>query len=191
MSYIDHQRQFHRLSLLLRLTGISSSSYQRWRNNDTDGQRKTQDKQLRKKIIDSWKRSRKNYGSPRIRDDLRGDGVRVGRARILRLMRLEGIQGRYNRPKRPKTTDSRHNQRISSNELKDRPFPQQPREVVVTDTTYVRSNQGWHYLATVMDLYTREIVGWSFGANNATPGLPGLVEGGQRAGRSRRNHPPQ
>ncbi len=81
-------------------------------------------------------------------------------------MKQEGIVGAYNEPRKPKVTDSRHGGRISPNRLKERNFPTTPREVVVTDTTYVWSDQGWRYLATVMDLFTREILGWSLSKSN-------------------------
>jgi putative transposase len=79
-------------------------------------------------------------------------------------MKDAGIQGRYNHCKKPLMTDSRHGHRISKNKLKEAPFPTGPQQVVVTDTTYVWTDQGWHYLATVMDLFSREIIGWAFSA---------------------------
>ena len=114
----------------------------------------------------SWKRSRGNYGSPRIVTDLNEQGIRCGRKRVMRSMKRMGLQGRCNRRRSPRKTDSVHNNRISANLLKHRAFPDKPRQVLVSDTTYVRTDQGWHYLATVMDLCTREILGWSFSNHN-------------------------
>ena len=79
----------------------------------------------------------------------------------------EGIEGRYNCRERPLVTDLRHGgHRISENKLKKAAFPTQPRQVIVTDTTYVWTDQGWPYLATVMNLFSREIIGWAFSNSN-------------------------
>ena len=106
----------------------------------------------------------------RIVTDLNEQGIRCGRKRVMRSMKRMGLQGRCNRRRSPRTrtrtTDSVHNNRISANLLKHRAFPDKPRQVLVSDTTYVRTDQGWHYLATVMDLCTREILGWSFSNHN-------------------------
>ena len=99
--------------------------------------------------------------APRIVTDLNEQGIRCGRKRVMRSMKRMGLQGRCNRRRSPSTTVSVHNNPISANLLKHRAFPDKPRQVLVSDTTYVRTDQGWHYLATVMDLCTREILGWS------------------------------
>jgi putative transposase len=166
MHLINQEKSSYSVAFLCRLLNVSSSSYYRRNNVGDTSMRKQRDQQLKEKIIESWQASRGNYGSARILKDLRKKGIRTSRKRISRLMKQEGIQGRYNQPKRPKTTDSRHSKKISENLLKPRNFPTQPREVIVTDTTYIWTNCGWHYLATVMDLFTREILGWAFSGKN-------------------------
>lgn len=166
MKMIDEQRQDHAVELLCELTRIQSSSYYRWKKEPVPTKRIIEDEQLRVKIKESYKESRETYGRPRIHEDLRKKGVQVGKKRIARLMKEEGIVGCYNEPAKPKTTDSKHNYRVSENLLKKREFPSKAREVIVTDTTYVWTDCGWYYLATVMDLFNREIIGSAFSVNN-------------------------
>lgn len=166
MKMIQDLNGKHTAKLLCEIAQVSAGSYYRWVRQAGKSAREHEDEQLKEAIMESWRGSRQTYGSPRIERDLRQRGIRTSRKRILRLMKDLGIEGCYNRRKNPLATDSRHGGVISENLLKDEPFPEGPRQVVVTDTTYVWTDQGWHYLATVMDLFSREIVGWSFGASN-------------------------
>ena len=93
--------------------------------------------------------------------ELREQGCRHGRNRIARLMKEQGLCGRQKRPWRIATTDSNHDQPIAPNRLGDAPPPTAPNQVWVGDITYIRTEQGWLFLAAIMDLYTRKIVGWS------------------------------
>ncbi len=161
---IAKQKRDHAVDLLCRLIEISPSSYYRWEKGGRA--RQQQDEQLKEEIKSSYERSRGTYGSARIVKDLRKRGIRVGKNRVARLMKEEGLQGCYNKAKKPTTTDSKHSQRISKNLLNEQPFPERARAVVVTDTTYVWTDRGWYYLASVMDLYTREILGWAFSDKN-------------------------
>ena len=163
---IKNQENEHPVKVLCEVCGIGPSSYYRWKGQKGQTARECEDEQLSTEIRSSWERSRRNYGRPRILTDLRNQGIKTSGKRVDRLMKQEGIQGRYNRRKKPLVTDSRHGKRISENKLKDAPFPTGPRQVIVADTTYVWTDQGWYYLATVMDLFTREILGWSFSGNN-------------------------
>ena len=163
---IKHQESDHPVKVLCEVCGIGQSSYYRWKEQQGKTAREREDAQLSAQIRTSWEKSRRNYGRPRILTDLRNHGILTSGKRVGRLMKQEGIEGRYNRRKRPLVTDSRHGKRISENKLRDAPFPTGSRQVIVTDTTYVWTDQGWHYLATVMDLFSREIIGWSFSSNN-------------------------
>jgi len=163
---IKNQESVHSVKLLCEVCGISQSSYYRWKGQKGQTARECEDKELSTEIRKSWENSRCNYGRPRILTDLRKQGISTSGKRVSRLMKQEGIEGRYNRRKRPLVTDSRHGHRISENKLKEAAFPTQPRQVIVTDTTYVWTDQGWHYLATVMDLFSREIIGWAFSSSN-------------------------
>jgi len=104
--------------------------------------------------------SKGEYGWPRIWKELLARGVRVGKDRIQKLMKQHGIKARGKR-RYVVTTDSRHNLPIAPN-LLDRNFqPEQPNAVWTSDITYIATDEGWLYLAAVIDLYSRQVVGWS------------------------------
>lgn len=103
---------------------------------------------------------RELYGSRRLTKALVAEGFIIGRYRVRRLMKKLNLSVRY--PKRFKTTtDSQHPYEVAENIL-DRQFePEAPNQVWTTDITYLWTNEGWLYLAIVMDLYSRQIIGWS------------------------------
>jgi transposase InsO family protein len=104
--------------------------------------------------------SKGEYGWPRIWKELLANGVRVGKERIQRLMKLHGIKARGKR-KYVVTTDSKHNLPIAPNLLNRNFQPAQPNAVWTSDITYIQTDEGWLYLAAVIDLYSRQVVGWS------------------------------
>lgn len=111
---------------------------------------------------------RGNYGSPRIHDALGKEGTKCGKKRVERLMRDNGIKAKHKHKYKAVGTDSAHNLPVAEN-LLDRQFEQaQPNRAWVTDTTYIRTNEGWLYLAVMLDLFSRRVVGWAMGANNDT-----------------------
>ena len=105
------------------------------------------------------------YGSPRITEQLRRQGHRCNHKRVERLMRQNGLRGCSSRKRRVCTTDSDHDQPVAPNLLLERAAPSRPNEVWVADITYVPTAQGWLFLAAVMDLYSRQILGWSVWGN--------------------------
>ena len=103
------------------------------------------------------------YGWPRIWRQLRAEGIRVGKRRVQRLMQQHGIRARGKRRFRIATTDSRHDLPIAPN-LLDRNFAAaRPNQVWVADITYIPTDEGWLFLAVVLDLFNRQVVGWSLG----------------------------
>jgi putative transposase len=111
--------------------------------------------------------SKGEYGWPRIWKELLAKGVRIGKDRIQRLMKLHGIKARGKR-KYVVTTDSKHSLPIGAN-LLDRNFqPERPNTVWTSDITYIATDEGWLYLAAVIDLYARRVVGWSMAAHMQT-----------------------
>jgi transposase InsO family protein len=104
--------------------------------------------------------SKGEYGWPRIWKELHANGVHVGKDRIRRLMQQHGIKARGKR-KYVVTTDSRHNLPIAPNLLNRNFQPAHPNAVWTSDITYIQTNEGWLYLAAVIDLYSRQVVGWS------------------------------
>ncbi len=108
------------------------------------------------------------YGSPRVTRALRRAGHQVGHNRVARVLRECGLQGRSRRRYRVRTTDSVHEHPIAPNRLPDLPAPVAPNQVWVTDITYVETGEGWLYLAGVLDLYSRRLVGWAMSSSLAT-----------------------
>ncbi len=100
------------------------------------------------------------YGSPRMLAELRDRGFSVGKARVERLMREQGIRARHKRRYKA-TTDSKHTLPVADNLLKRNFTPTEPNQTWTADITYLWTDEGWLYLAIVLDLFNREVVGWS------------------------------
>ncbi len=103
------------------------------------------------------------YGSPRVHRELRAGGIRCGRKRVARLMREHGIRAKQARRFRA-TTDSHHGKPVAANLLDRRFEVPAPDRVWAADVTYIWTQQGWEYLAAMLDLYSRRVVGWSMSA---------------------------
>lgn len=113
------------------------------------------------KIVEIHKQSRKTYGSPRITNELRQQGEHCGKHRVARLMRENNVVSKMT--KRFRKHSHRHYlMKMPPNALLDRAPVSQINEVWVSDVTYIRVGKRWNFLCTVMDLYSREIIGWSF-----------------------------
>jgi len=138
---------------------VSRSGYYAWRDRKPSAQ-KERDVYLAAHIHAFFEASNQTYGSPRILLDLQEAGECVGRRRVMRLMRQEGLCAHL--PKRfRKTTDSEHNYEVAPNTV-DRNFtPSDSDKLWAVDISYVRTWAGWVYLAVVIDLYSRRVVGWS------------------------------
>lgn len=152
----------HAIRLLCQLLEVSPSGYYDWRQRRAQpSHREMENQDLRQQIKSIHTRSRQTYGAPRVQADLRKAGRQHGRNRIARLMKEEGLCGRQKGRYRLKTTDSNHDQPIAPNRLAEAPWPVQPNQVWVGDITYIRTAEGWLFLAAILDLYSRKIVGWS------------------------------
>ena len=141
---------------------VSRSGYYRWKNAG-QSLRSQQTNRLKALIEKEYAKSRQTYGSPRITRALRKGGEAVGYNRVARLMRSAGLQGRQKRRYRVRTTDSRHDQPIAPNHLAVAPAPTKPDQIWATDITYIETGEGWLYLAGVLDLYSRRLIGWAMG----------------------------
>jgi len=149
------------LSLCLHLE-VSPSGYYDWQERrQTPTARARQNQALRQQIKTIHVKSRQTYGSPRVADQLRKDGYKHGRNRIARLMKEQGLYGRQKRRYRAQTTDSNHDQPIAPNRLAQAPKATAPNQLWVADITYIETKEGWLYLAAILDLYSRKIVGWA------------------------------
>lgn len=154
------------IRVLCEVLGVSRSGYYAWKARPPSDRSK-EDARLAVEIAAAHKKSKKRYGSPRVHRALRKKGLRVGRKRVERLMRERGIVGRRKRRFR-KTTDSNHTNPIAPNLLARNFEPAAPNEVWAGDVTYVATDEGWFYLAVLLDLYSRRVVGWAMSATNDT-----------------------
>lgn len=148
--------------MMCSLLSASRAGYYAWRER-TPSERAQEDAKLAAQIRVIHKHSNETYGSPRIHAQLRHDGTRVGRKRVARVMRKERIDVRLRRRFR-KTTDSNHGHPIAPNLLKRRFAIKSIRardRVWASDITYIDTMEGWLYLAVVLDLRSRRVVGWS------------------------------
>ena len=143
---------------------VSASGYYDWqRRRVAPGLRAQETQELAVAVQVIHAQSRETYGSPRIVAELRSQGRRHGRARIARLMRDKGLCGRQKGRYRVRTTDSNHDHPIAPNRLAVAPKATAPNQIWVADITYIQTQEGWLYLAAVLDLYSRKIVGWAMG----------------------------
>jgi putative transposase len=145
--------------LLCRTLAVSSAGFYAWCRRGLS-LRAREDAALKAKIRAAHAASGRRYGSPRIHADLKADEHRVGRKRVARLMREDGIEGQRKRRFRV-TTDSRHSHPVAANELQRNFTAPAPNRVWVTDITYIWTREGWLYLAAILDLFSRRVVGWS------------------------------
>lgn len=151
------------IKMLCATLAVSRSGYYAWARA-TGSTHARRDRELRALIALVHRQSRETYGSPRITVELRAQGEAVGRHRVARLMRQDGLRGRQRRRYRVRTTDSRHSHPIAPNRLATLSAPTKPDQVWVSDLTYVPTDEGWLYVAGVLDRCSRRLVGWAMGA---------------------------
>jgi putative transposase len=158
--FIEDRRADYPVRILCDVLEVSPAGYYAWRSRP-ESRRSTANRQLVNDIKRVYRDAYGRYGSPRIHIELKAQGRGVSRGRIERLMRHHGIRAIMARPRWERTPDSRHDLPIAPN-LLDRNFvAPAPNCVWLADITYVETDQGWLYLATVMDLYSRRVVGWA------------------------------
>ena len=156
----DHSHEFP-VTRMCRVLAVSTSGYYAWRGRP-QSQRAQDNLELVDRIKEVHAASRETYGSPRVHAELvQGQGIHCNKKRVERLMRIHDIRGRQRRRRRVKTTDSNHSLPVAPN-LLDRQFEADaPNRKWVADITYVPTDQGWLYVAAVLDLFSRRVIGWS------------------------------
>ena len=158
---IGQERAHHAVSRLCSVLNVTRQGYWAWRKRPAS-RRRLEDERLKQRILEAWKSSDQTYGAARLHAELRlGDGLQVGKKRIARLMRELEIHGVSRRRGRVRTTmpDKRA---VPAPDLVQREFSaSRHNETWVADITYVPTYEGWLFLAAVIDLYSRKIVGWS------------------------------
>jgi transposase InsO family protein len=155
----------HEVQSMCEALQVSRSGYYQWlqrqgtvRSNDV----------LIEQIVRIHQQSEQRYGSPRVVKELARTGVRAGHNRVARLMREAGLQGRQQKRFRVMTTDSDHDYPIAPNRLAQGSRPGRANEVWVADITYIPTDEGALYLAGVMDLCTRRLIGWAMDTSMET-----------------------
>jgi len=170
---------------MCRALRVGRSGYYAWRKRSLS-EREKKDRELIGQIRDEFQYSRKTYGSPRIHAALQRKGVRCGRNRVAKLMRLHGMIARKPPKRFPVTTQHRPGAIPAPNLLNQEFSASAPNRKWVADITYIDTAEGWLYLAPILDLYSRQVVGWAMADHMQAS----LVESALRMALSKR-HPEQ
>lgn len=159
-AFIDRERGHFPVELLCEVLGVSRSGYYAWRDRPPSTQARRRE-QLAEAIGRAHAASRATYGSPRVYRQLQAQGVPCCENTVARLMRARGLRARARRPFVPRTTASRHDRPVAANVLAREFYPERRDAVWTADITYVPTAEGWLYLAVVLDLFSRRVVGWA------------------------------
>lgn len=157
---IEDHRDIWPVQVLCDALEVSPSGYYAWRGRP-ESARAAANRALLADIRRVHERHRRRYGAPRIHAALRAEGHSVSRGRIERLMRLHGIRAAKGRRFRVVTTDSNHALPVASNLLEQNFSATRPNQIWLADITYIPTDEGWLYLAVVLDLFSRKVVGWA------------------------------
>ena len=157
--FIDAAKESFPVTRLCQVLGVSPSGYFAWRSCPASC-RQREDLVLLAHIRSAFARSHETYGSPRMTHELQDEGLQVGRRRTARLMRENGLKARQKR-RFKRTTDSHHAFPIAPNLLEQDFSAERPNQKWAADISYVWTSEGWLYLAVVLDLFARRVVGWA------------------------------
>lgn len=159
-TFIAAHREEFRIEVMCRVLGVKRSGYYAWRKR-TPSTRAQADAALLVLIQQEHEKSRKSYGSPRVHVVLRRQGVVCGHNRVARLMQRHGIVAHSRRPSHPVTTQRQAGVEAAPNRLNQDFSALAPNQKWVSDFTYIPTAEGWLYLAVVLDLFSRKVVGWA------------------------------
>ncbi len=159
MACIKENSKQYPIKMMCRVLEVSKARFYAWQKAPSST-RAMKDEQLLAKVVEIFKTSRSTYGSPRIHAQLQKEGISCGRNRVIKLMQLAGIKSKTKR-KFKVTTDSKHDLPVCKNVLKREFNPPSENKAWVQDITYISTQEGWLYLAVVIDLYSRKVVGYS------------------------------
>jgi putative transposase len=165
-AFIEAEKATFPIRAMCRVLEVSPSGFYAWRSR-MPSPRAHADVGVRHALRVAHAESRGRYGSPRLHHAIRARGFRVGRNRVIRLMRADGLQARRRRRFRV-TTHSAHPHRIARNLVQRRFRPTRPNAIWAADVTYLPTATGWAYLAVILDLYSRAVIGWAVRPTLAT-----------------------
>ncbi|MGE7917307.1 IS3 family transposase [Lysinibacillus xylanilyticus] len=158
-NFIQQHRHEFRVAKMCEVLGVSRSGYYEWLNRPKSNQKERKEKltsQIKRVYLDS----RRNYGSPKVTKQLNSEGVSVSQKTVSRIMKEEGIRSKTVK-KYKATTNSKHNLPVYPNLLDQQFKVERPGQAWVADITYIWTSEGWLYLATIMELFSRRIIGWA------------------------------
>src|SRR5665647_672492 len=156
---IDTERKACSISLLCEVLQVSRTGYYSWRTRGKSARQKEYDS-LVPVVQQAHEISQATYGARRISEEVEAHGIPCGRVKAKTLMRLAGVSAKQKK-KFKVTTDSKHNLPVAPNLLNREFEVAEPDQVYVSDITYIWTSEGWLYLAIVIDLFSRQVVGWS------------------------------
>ncbi|MFF3926684.1 IS3 family transposase, partial [Paenibacillus lactis] len=156
--FIHEHRSEYRLEKMCRIMEVSRSGYYKWLGRP-ESERERQHKEWTEQVKEVYDTSRQLYGSPKVTQQLKKKGVSISERTVTRIMKENGIRSKTVK-KYKATTNSKHTLPVQENVLNREFTASKPNEKWVTDITYVSTGEGWLYLASVMDLFSRKIVGW-------------------------------
>lgn len=163
---VDAEKANYPVEVLCEVLEVSRSGFYAWKKRPPSARAK-EDARLAAEIAATHEKSRKRYGSPRVQRALAKKGIRVGKKRVERLMRERGLVARQKR-RFKRTTDSNHESPIAPNVVARNFDPKSPNQVWAGDVTYIATDESWAYLAVLLDLYSRRVVGWAMSETNDT-----------------------
>lgn len=158
--FIRSEEANHTVRMMSRVLHVSRSAYYAWREGQTHVARPGE-AALVVHVRAVHRRHKGRYGAPRITAELRAQGFLVNRKRVARVMREHELVGRPRRTFRGSTTDSDHAESVAPNLLERQFTVEAPNLAVVGNITYLPTRAGWAYLAVLLDLYSRKVVGWA------------------------------
>lgn len=161
--FIEKNRTEHSICLMCRVLEVSSSGFYTWRGRP-ESQRRREDRKLKVLIRSAFFAGRESYGTVRIQGELMDQGIRCGRQRIGRLMKEEGLVPKKARFFRRTTISVAHHSK-AENVLNRQFSVESPDQVWAGDITYLRAGGNWLYLAVILDLFSRRVVGWSISSS--------------------------
>ena len=172
--FIEAQKAHFPIEFMCEQLEVSRSGFYAWRERP-ESARQQEDTKLAEEVAQAHRDSRGTYGSPRVHAELKARGRKVSRKRVARLMKKQKLAARKKR-RSVRTTNSHHSNPVAPNVLERDFSPDKPNSTWATDITYVWTGEGWLYLAVVLDLFSRMVVGWSMSEHIDTQLALGALE---------------
>lgn len=154
------QRRTYGIKLMSECLTVTRSGYYRWISTGMINPKLLTETELLNRILEIFNHSKQRYGSPRITAELRANGLKVSKKRVARIMKKHGIKSKIKRRFKV-TTNSRHKLPVANNLVEMKFNPEKSNSLWTSDITYIRTREGWLYLAVILDLWSRAVISWS------------------------------